>query len=274
MKKSILVPLIGLSALLILIFSLTGGHDKIEVSCTSANVNTNVHIPKVKVFIENSGSMDGYMCAGSQLKDAVYDYVSDINRVSDTTKLFYINSQLIPYEKDLASYVKDLSPESFRRYGGNRSNTDFGNVMASVLKSVDDTTVSILISDCILDLQSKNAIDYLTNCQIRIKDEVINAQKRVNNLGIEILKLSSDFKGKYYYPNGRFEVLQDVKRPYYIWIIGNKEALAELNRKVPLSLFDRYNLEGMVAFTNQSSIPYDITKQNRNSCSWRLSLHH
>ena len=40
--------------------------------------------------------MDGYMCDGSQLKDAVSDYISDLNRNTSATELYYINSKVIP----------------------------------------------------------------------------------------------------------------------------------------------------------------------------------
>ena len=52
---------------------------------------------KLKVYIENSGSMDGYMCNGSELKDAVYSYVSVLSSYADTTELNYINSNIIPH---------------------------------------------------------------------------------------------------------------------------------------------------------------------------------
>ena len=73
------------------------GYDKIEVSSASVASPMPSQNPLLKVFIENSGSMDGYMCDGSQLKDAIYDYISDINMVSSKSKLYYINSMLIPY---------------------------------------------------------------------------------------------------------------------------------------------------------------------------------
>ena len=238
---------------------------KIEVSSESVESSIPSDNPCLKVFIENSGSMDGYMCDGSQLKDAVYDYVSDLNRYTDTTKLYYINSQIIPYNDNLTSYIRNLNPVSFHKAGGNTANTDLGNIIASVLETVNDTTVSILVSDCILDLPQKDAQKFLTNCQIRIKDEVINTQKRVPDLGIEIFKLSSEFNGKYFYPNGTVQVLQDVKRPYYIWIFGNKNYLAKLNSEVPFSQLERYNLSGIVTFANQSKVPFDIFNKSLTS---------
>lgn len=234
------------------------GHDSIKVNSTSIASTIKSDNPNVKVFIENSGSMDGYMCDGSKLKDAIYDYVSDINRYSDTTELYYINSSIIPYNGNLNSYIKDLNPASFRQAGGNRANSDMGNIIAQVLGTVNENTVAVFVSDCILDLPSKDAKDFLTNCEIRIKNEVINAQKKLPNLGIEILKLYSDFNGNYYNTDGSVEVLNNARRPYYIWIIGDKNYLAKLNLEVPLSLLNKYDLNGTVSFTNESGIPFEI----------------
>ena len=241
------------------------GHDKIEVSSEPVASAIPSKNPCLKVFIENSGSMDGYMCDGSQLKDVVYDYVSDVNRVSSKTELYYINSMLIPYKGSLTNYIKALNPAAFKNAGGNRSNTDLGDLIANVLNEANDTTVCIFVSDCILDLPVKDAQKFLTNCEIHIKDEVINAQKRVRDLGVEILKLSSDFNGRYFYPNGSVAILKDVKRPYYIWIFGNKNYLAKLNAAVPFSQLAKYDLSGIVAFTNQSSVPFDIFNNSLTS---------
>ena len=256
-NKLIITSLIGIAALFGVVVA-SCGHTKIEVSSTAVSSSIPTNNPCLKVFIENSGSMDGYMCDGSQLKDAIYDFVSDLNRNTDTTQLYYINSQIIPYKGNLTSYIKDLNPTSFRKAGGNTSNTDLGSIIASVLGTVNDSTVAIFVSDCILDLPAKDAQKFLTNCEIRIKDEIINIQKRVPDLGVEILKLSSDFNGKYFYPNGSVEMLKDVKRPYYILIFGNKNYLAKLNIAVPFSQLKKYNLDGVVAFSNQSAVPYDI----------------
>lgn len=240
----------------------SGCQKKIEVDSIAVSSTIKTDKPDLKVFIENSGSMDGYMCNGSQLKDALYDYVSDLNRSTDSTELYYINSAIIPYKSDLTSYIKDLTPSKFHQAGGNTSNTDLGSLIAKVLETVNDSTVSIFVSDCILDLPSKDAQKFLTHCEIRIKEEIINAQKRIPDLGVEILKLSSDFNGRYFYPNGKVETLNGVKRPYYIWILGDKNYLAKLNSDVPLSMLVKYNLGGVVSFSNQSSIPFEIKNKN------------
>lgn len=105
-KKLIITSLIGMATLFGVAF-VGCGHSKIEVSSTSIKSAIPTNNPCVNVFIENSGSMDGYMCDGSQLKDAVYDFVSDLNRNTDTTQLYYINSQIIPSKENLTAYIKN-----------------------------------------------------------------------------------------------------------------------------------------------------------------------
>ncbi|MDR1023227.1 MAG: hypothetical protein LBL94_08165 [Prevotellaceae bacterium] len=54
--------------------------------------------PTVNVYMENSGSMDGYVKGVTMFEQAVYSYLSDI-KISDftnTLNLFYINSKIIP----------------------------------------------------------------------------------------------------------------------------------------------------------------------------------
>lgn len=243
-----------------------GEGGKIVVSSPDVKSPISTINPIVKVYIENSGSMDGYMCNGSQLKDAVYEYVSDLSGISARVELNYINNQIVPYKGNLSNYIKTLTPESFKAAGGNRSNSDISAMIESVLKQINDSTVAIFISDCILDLPVEDdSRKFLEQCRISIKNAINEGRKKVPNLGIDILKLKSDFTGKYFYPDGNVEMLYNVKRPYYIWIFGNSNILANLNNHVPLSSLDKYGLEGVVAFANEIAVPYTITNKSLTS---------
>ena len=259
MKRQLFIPAdLFFILLFVFVFGVLSCSKKIEVSSDSPKHEKNIHPASLEVFIENSGSMNGYMVNGSQLKDAIYDYVSDLNRSADTTRLYYINSQIIPYNGSLQSYIKDLDPTRFREAGGNLTSTDLGEIIGRVLKRVDNNTVCMFVSDCILDLPSKDAIQFLTNCEITIKEDVISALKRVPELGVEILKMESNFSGKYFYPDGKVEMLENVKRPYYIWMFGNRNQLAQFNKKVPFDLITKYGLKGIVAFTAETPVNYEI----------------
>lgn len=118
--------------LTLILFCISGCSHKIEVyELDQPPCCPRVCNPKVKVFMENSGSMDGYMTEGSMLKDAVYSYIIDLMPLSDTIELNYINSRIIPFKGTTKQYIKALNPGSFKKYGGDRSNSDLSNILDS-----------------------------------------------------------------------------------------------------------------------------------------------
>ena len=259
MNKKIIIP-IAISTIIVIavISTCVGGGSKIKLQWNAVlppeEINDSVEL---KVYVENSGSMDAYMCAGSNLKDAVFDYVSDLKRLTTSCSLYYINSKVIPYNGELNSYIKDLTPESFAKDGGNHANTDLRQIVDTILKANGKQTVSVFVSDCILDIP-QNAINFLGNCQVSIKNTFNEALAENPNLGVEIIKLESKFEGFWFCGHNR-ELLKDVKRPYYIWVIGDQRYLADFNKKVPVE-----NIIGGIkeycAYAAPQKIPFDITK--------------
>lgn len=266
MKKTVLLlKMFRVSILLYLVCFVSCGGSKLEFeSCNTAN-QIDAKKPVLKVYLENSGSMDGYMCDGSQLKDAVFSYVSDLSLCTDTVQLNYINNTVIPFHGSLEEYIHNLNPISFRKAGGNRSNSDLSKIFNTMLKEVSDTSVCILISDCILALPVSNSQKFLQTCQISIKNTINEARKHNPSLCIEVLKMMSDFSGKYFYQNNKVENLHNVKRPYYIWIFGNHNVLANLYKEVPISNLENHGLEYFVSFINKVDIPYEISNKATTS---------
>ena len=259
MNKKFLIPIVICTIIVIAVISTcVGGGSKIKLQWNAVlppeEINDSIEL---KVYVENSGSMDAYMCAGSNLKDAVFDYVSDLKRLTTSCSLYYINSKVILYNGELKSYIKDLTPQSFARAGGNRGNTDLRDIIEKIIRANGKQTVSVFVSDCILDIP-ENAIDFFGNCQVSIKNTFNEALSATPDLGVEIIKLDSKFDGYWYCGHNR-ELLKDAKRPYYIWIIGSQKYLAEFNKKVPVE-----NIIGGIkeysAYAAPQIIPFDITK--------------
>jgi hypothetical protein len=247
---------------LVLLAASSCSKNKIVVSSDSVPSTISTSAPKLKVYLENSGSMDGYMCDGSQLKDCIYDYVSYLNQSTDTTYLYFINSNVIPYKGQLSSFIKNMNPATFKSAGGCRANTDISELINIIIGNMDSNDVAMFISDCILDLPEVDAQKFLTNCQISIKNAIINGKKNNPNFAVEIIKMESDFDGTYFYPNGTVEKLNDVKRPYYIWLFGSDGNLAMFNKEVPVSGINKHGLKGYVAFTGPQQVPFDILNNN------------
>lgn len=259
MKKKLIIPVSLCTIIIIVLLSrFVGQSNKVNIIYNSIPAKDySKDSINLKVYIENSGSMDAYMCDGSNLKDAVFDYVSDLKRLTTSSSLYYVNSQIIPFYGELETYIKSLTPQSFIQAGGNRKNTDLPQIIDAIVKDIGPKTVSVFVSDCILDIP-QNALNFLGFCQVSIKNTFNEALSKNSNLGVEIIKLESKFEG-YWYCGQNKEYLKDVKRPYYIWVIGDQKYLAEFNKKVPVE-----NIIGGIkeysAYAAPQKIPFDITK--------------
>ena len=257
-RRIIPVAIILLIAVLILAIN-CGGGSKVSLEWDAVSAQDQpVDSIELNVYVENSGSMDGYMCNGSNLKDAVFDYVSDLRGKSKKISLYYINSKIIPCTEPVGNYIQNLSPSSFAKAGGDRANTDLRHIFELMLQKQKVNTVTVFVSDCILDIP-QNAIDFFGNCQVSIKNSFNQALAKNPKLGVQIIKLSSKFDG-YWYCGQNKELLKNVKRPYYIWVIGNRDILAKINKEIPcvdiIGGIDNY-----CAFSSPETIPFDIDKK-------------
>ena len=263
MNKKLIIPIVlGIAILIGIIAAFIGPHNKIQLIVPqSISIVALPDTIELKVYLENSGSMDAYMCAGSTLKDAVFDYVSDVKKIATTCDFYYINSQIIKQDVPLDNYIKDLTPQSFARAGGDRSNTDLRKMFSQILDSTmhHSNTVSIFISDCILDIP-EDAKDFFGNCQVSMKNTFNDALKNTPTLGVQIIKLESTFDG-YWYCGKNSKRLSKIKRPYYIWIIGDKDILAYINKKAPIENVI-HGIKEYCAYAPIQEVPYDIYKKD------------
>lgn len=260
MNKKIIVPIIiALLFLIVAVVFSCGGGKKVSLQWEPVSPSrVSVDSVELNVYVENSGSMDGYMCPGSNLKDAVFDYVSDLRKECATTSLFYINSQVIPCKQSLEDYIQNLTPASFSKAGGNRANTDLRQIIQQILQKQKKNTLTVFVSDCILDIP-KNALNFFGNCQVSVKNSFMQALDKSPDLGVQIIKLQSKFNG-YWYCGKNKELLTNVKRPYYIWVIGDKHLLAKMNKDVPCGKIIG-GMDDYCAFSNPDVIPFDIDKK-------------
>ena len=255
-KKTIIPVVLGVLLLIFIVSRIGGGKIVLDWEKDQTEMVPPDSI-LLNVYVENSGSMDAYMCSGSNLKDAVFDYISDLKKYSTSASLFYINSKIIPYIGTLESYIKDLTPQSFARAGGDRSNTDLRNIFSMIMRAHESKTVTVLISDCILDIP-QSATDYFGNCQVHIKNVFNDALVNNPYLGVEIIQLESKFDG-FWYCGKSNKKLSDVKRPYYIWLIGDQRVLAKLNKTVNVNDIIG-GIKNYCAYATSQSIPFTFDK--------------
>lgn len=253
MKKLLFVCVVSF---VVISFVSCGGRVKVswKKSVSVPQQPRNVHL---NVFIENSGSMCGYMVDGSELKDAVYSYVSDLDGYVDTTRLFYINSEIFSFKEGLKKFIHGMTPTGIMSIGGNKSNSNIDEMFELMLRNTAYDQVSIFVSDCILDVPNGNATNFFENSKTTIRNAFRHKLKEDKNFGVEVFRLKSRYSGMYFLPAGGTERLDSVSRPYYMFVMGNKNILAYLNSKC--SLKNIKGLENKCAFTSYSVLSFDIT---------------
>lgn len=215
---------------------------------------------KIKLYIENSGSMDGYMFNGSELKDAVYSYVSGLATHSDTTELYFVNSDVYRVNTPLENVIYTMSPALFQKSPGNKANTDIADIFTMVLSQIEDNSVSILVTDAILDLPSGATVFFRTK-QTQIKSIFENYLKENPDFAIEIFRMSSRFNGKYYYTGGSV-VLSNQPRPYYMFVMGDKQTLSAANGIVAKSLI-QHGVENYYAYSSYTEVPFVVMNKKK-----------
>ena len=193
----------------------------------------------INVYLENSESMDGYVKGVTEFETAIYNLLGDfkISGLCDSLNLNYIN-KTIRYTKqnalppDIQDLIEKLEPSVFKQRGGDRSVSDLKNILSAVLKTVNNKNAAVLISDFVFSPgKNANAQDYLNTQGVGIKIDFAEKLKELD-LSVVIIQLQSSFDGYYFDKTNKPHILK-VKRPYYVWIIGNTRQISSIvNKKV------------------------------------------
>lgn len=228
------------SVCLLAVMTACGGGPPVPVPASPGNtgfepvIDTQSTKCVYNIYVENSGSMYGYVKGVTEFEQSVYSYLSDIkiSEICSEMNLYYINSVMHKQPADVEDFIYRLEPNTFKAKGGNMATTDISNIIGNILNSHGKDTVSILISDFVFSPGSGvNADEYLLNQQIGIKNHFAYKQKSNPNLAMMIYQLSSKFEGRYYDRNNKAYNINHP-RPFYMMIIGDSHHLKTLSNEI------------------------------------------
>jgi len=242
-----------MSLLFLFCFASCSSDKNIYTFSTSQSVVVDtLEVKNIKLYLETSGSMRGYVnsnVAGTYpLKDVVPFMVTDLdNHFNIKTKLITISDrqQQFPYSKD--RFFELL--RSGRIFTGKSSKLQ--NIFTNVISKTKTGEVSILISDCIPDLGKIN-----TKTEGSKITSQIYASIAVNKLlGAAVFQYKGDFNGTYYYNRNNNNGVAQSKRPYYketlndrpfyVWVFGEKTLVTKMlstNIIKEYNAFHTYNI--------------------------------
>lgn len=226
---------VALFLILLVSFSAMGcnshrrGGAKVSVTkdTATAYISSIEFTPIINVYIENSGSMDGYVKGQTEFEQIVYNYLVDLKqiRIAKELNLNYINSKILPQQDDINDFIEKLEPSSFKAKGGDRGTSDIALMIKDILSEMNDSVVSVFISDCIFSPgKGKNAEDYLINQQIGIKNYIGDYIHDHPNFAVVGYRCMSHFEGLCYDKNDSGKYFKG-SRPFFIWLFGGQGAI-------------------------------------------------
>ena len=226
--------------------------------------------PTINVYIENSGSMDGYVNGQTEFKGAIRDLLVMLKYYygEESAKIFFINSadHQTATDVDLTTFAQNINTHWII---GDRKNSELNNIFKQVLDRTDNQTISILFSDYIYSIPAKgNTIGLLNDAKSLTKDAFLSKWKNDKvPLATTIVKMKSKFNGKYYpYIGDDKNFPIDMERPYYICIIGNQDVLNDFNqiKEMKAGGMEGYENKYVLSSEDPEGIYYSVLQSTYN----------
>lgn len=216
---------------LITVFSCTEKKKK-EVTLPEKQVS------KVNFFMETSASMAGYFNGSTEFVEDIPNLLVDIERKESfgkaPLKIYYVADSLTPYTGSTKDFIREISTTKV----ATEKSSEMHKILEMIASKTDSNDISLFVSDCILSYP-----DHVikTNPQINqqkapgelkalVKDTFFELKKK--GISASLYGFSSAFFGNYYtYQNAKLK-LDGQERPYYLWVVGNKELVSKFNKKL------------------------------------------
>lgn len=258
MKKTIIILFT-----IVLFLPACGNNRKSKTIISSSDTDSKQVIvektkPIVNVYVENSGSMFGYIRNGNDFDRSISSLYTSIkvSDFSDSINLFYINSRTFKENADISTFIRNTNIHNTTNWPGDLTRTDMCTLFDMVTSAVNNNVISIFVSDCIFSPGNEDANKYI-GAQKDCITLMINQKLKRLNMAFVIHRLLSSFQGNYFDCEDRPTQINGV-RPFYIWVVGSREIIAEFNQKVSKDKIEGQLKNSFTIFKSDSKTSYAV----------------
>jgi len=196
------------------------------------NVEEKLKINNINIVLENSASMKGYF-NGNEFKSTVTNLAALFDNLRETKNKYIIsNINYHIFNDKLKLKIFSSNSYDFCNKINNGlieycNTTPIDDFLKYIIDSTKNDDIYILVSDFVIDKVQENEIPTLQS-----KFNVIFNQAVKKNITLTVYRFMTDFSGTYYPSKGTPKIIQNVKRPYYIWIIGPNKLVTKITNEI------------------------------------------
>lgn len=239
----------------------------------------NNKVGKAIFFIENSGSMLGYVTRPNEFMNSLVS-LSRLPGLDHSDKSFwFINGTSKPGKNSRISlnYIgndpeilkENLNPGSFK--AGDTRFSDLNSMFGIALDSVKEEQISILISDCIYDVGDETDPLMALKIETQKTQQAFRMRLETDNIQTVIIKAYSGFDGRYYFASKKGSVdISESTRPYYILLFGRNELLNDLITESKLTgrIETPYEIARFLSI-DETPVPYRVVPSMNRKGNFR-----
>lgn len=214
---------------------------------------------RLRIMLERSGSMEGYdaRTGSGDFKRAVNELIGRFPNGKETGEIFIVNDGVYPYQGSFDTFVQDKDIYATTAGTGNAAYTDFARIFTYSLTDSVPERVTVLITDMIYSPKDTEGVSAqkIFNEEASLAMSLFTTHK---DKSIAIVKLNSDFRGKYYPLSRPAGFNYSGQRPYYMIVTGSAAAMQKLRGAEEYASFaDFSTLPGYEAdyFFNRTPLP-------------------
>ena len=215
-------------------------------------------IGNIHFYVETSASMGGYFKNNAEFKTTISDLTTKIEKTIKPIDIWFIADSIKRYNKSTQEFSSDIATTKI----ADQKSSQLHKILANIAEKNDSNDVSILVSDCILSFPdneiTKNHEINKTEASNALKSNIYSnfSDLKKKGLATSVYAFTSKFYGTYYdYQNGKHDFSkQGIKRPYYIWVIADKDLLAKFNSK----------LSDISSFMPEKSLQFGLSEEAIN----------
>jgi hypothetical protein len=225
----------------------------------------------VKIYFENTLSMDGYINGNTDFKDVFRELLVDVDNEKEIDyeiEFYLVNNELNQEHFDVPSIKisEKLTPQSTNNKG-NKGSSNFEDILNTVLENQEGDVISVLMADFIYSPGGEtDTPSALNKLRTYTQDAFLRAGKQNSKMDTRIYSFTSKFDGTYFDINNK-HIKGVEKRPYYYFVMApsNLMQIFEKNILSQLKINPGFVNEAFFSSMNFSTLKTQVLASTANN---------